>query len=62
MAPTGATSRVDQNRAAARQALAQSDTDVARLQIALFKALGGGWENAPAALDTPPPERTAAVD
>jgi NodT family efflux transporter outer membrane factor (OMF) lipoprotein len=52
----------EQNRAAARQALAQSDTNVAHLQIALFKALGGGWENAPAALDMLPPERTAAVD
>jgi NodT family efflux transporter outer membrane factor (OMF) lipoprotein len=45
----------EQNWAAARQALAQSDTHVANLQISLFKALGGGWENAPIALDTPPP-------
>jgi NodT family efflux transporter outer membrane factor (OMF) lipoprotein len=36
-----------QNRATARQALAQSDTNVADLQVSLFKALGGGWENAP---------------
>jgi NodT family efflux transporter outer membrane factor (OMF) lipoprotein len=52
----------EQNRAAARQALAQSDTNVATLQVALFKALGGGWENAPAPLDTPPLEKTAAAD
>jgi outer membrane protein TolC len=45
----------EQNRAAARQALAQSDTNVADLQVSLFKALGGGWEGAPAPLDTPPP-------
>lgn len=37
----------EQNRATARQALAQSDTKVANLQVSLFKALGGGWENAP---------------
>lgn len=45
----------EQNWAAARQALAQSDTHVADLQVSLFKALGGGWENAPIALDAPPP-------
>lgn len=45
----------EQNRAAARQALAQSDTKVADLQVSLFKALGGGWEGAPAPIDTPPP-------
>jgi NodT family efflux transporter outer membrane factor (OMF) lipoprotein len=37
----------EQNRATARQALAQSDTKVANVQVSLFKALGGGWENAP---------------
>jgi len=37
----------EQNRAAARSALAQSDQQVADAQVALFKALGGGWENAP---------------
>ena len=36
----------EQNRASARQALAQSDVNVANLQISLFKALGGGWETA----------------
>jgi len=45
----------EQNRAAARQALAQSDTNVADLQVSLFKALGGGWENATTPLDAPPP-------
>jgi NodT family efflux transporter outer membrane factor (OMF) lipoprotein len=45
----------EQNRAAARQALAQSDTHIADLQVSLFKALGGGWENAPLPLDVPPP-------
>ncbi|WP_019831916.1 efflux transporter outer membrane subunit [Sphingomonas sp. PR090111-T3T-6A] len=45
----------EQNRAAARQALAQSDTNVANLQVSLFKALGGGWEKAPPTLDTLPP-------
>jgi NodT family efflux transporter outer membrane factor (OMF) lipoprotein len=44
----------EQNRAAARRALAQSDATVANLQVSLFKALGGGWENAPLPLDTPP--------
>lgn len=45
----------EQNRAAARQALAQSDTGVADAQVSLFKALGGGWENAPPAVNSPPP-------
>lgn len=49
----------EQNRADARQALAQSDTNVANLQVSLFKALGGGWENAPPPLDTPPPSAGA---
>jgi NodT family efflux transporter outer membrane factor (OMF) lipoprotein len=43
----------EQNRAAARQALAQSDTNVATLQVALFKALGGGWEHAPSPVERP---------
>jgi NodT family efflux transporter outer membrane factor (OMF) lipoprotein len=37
----------EQNRADARQALAQSNAAVADAQISLFKVLGGGWENAP---------------
>ncbi|HLZ77760.1 MAG TPA: TolC family protein, partial [Sphingomonas sp.] len=45
----------EQNRATARQALAQSDTRVADAQVSLFKALGGGWENAPPAVNSPPP-------
>jgi NodT family efflux transporter outer membrane factor (OMF) lipoprotein len=45
----------EQSRAAARQALAQSDAHIADLQVSLFKALGGGWENAPLPLDVPPP-------
>jgi NodT family efflux transporter outer membrane factor (OMF) lipoprotein len=36
-----------QDLAQARQALAQSDSAVADSQVSLFKALGGGWENAP---------------
>lgn len=55
----------EQNRAAARQALALSDANVANLQVALFKALGGGWEGAPPSFDTRPPlggaSREAAV-
>ena len=34
-----------QDLAQARQALAQSDSSVADAQVAVFKALGGGWEN-----------------
>ncbi len=37
----------EQDRAAARSALAQSDTTVAEAAVGLFKALGGGWEHAP---------------
>lgn len=33
---------------AARAALAAADADVATAQVVLFKALGGGWEDAPA--------------
>jgi len=45
----------EQNRAEARQALAQSDTGVADAQVSLFKALGGGWQNAPPTAHGPPP-------
>ena len=38
----------ERDRANARAALAQSDAAVADAQISLFKALGGGWEDAPA--------------
>jgi NodT family efflux transporter outer membrane factor (OMF) lipoprotein len=44
----------EQNRADARQALAQSDMAVADAQVSLFKALGGGWENAAPALAKAP--------
>jgi NodT family efflux transporter outer membrane factor (OMF) lipoprotein len=36
----------ERDRANARAALAQSDAAIAEAQIALFKALGGGWEGA----------------
>jgi outer membrane protein TolC len=36
-----------QNRAAARQALAQSYMACGRRRDIAFKAVGGGWENAP---------------
>jgi outer membrane protein TolC len=36
----------EQDRDTARAALAQSDQSVADMQVSLFKALGGGWENA----------------
>jgi NodT family efflux transporter outer membrane factor (OMF) lipoprotein len=49
----------EQNRAAARQALALSAMTVANLQVSLFKALGGGWENAAPPLSTPPPAQSA---
>ncbi|HEX7855795.1 MAG TPA: TolC family protein [Sphingobium sp.] len=38
----------ERDRAQARAALAQSETTLAEAQVALFKALGGGWEGAPA--------------
>ena len=38
----------ERDRADARAARAQSDAAVADAQISLFKALGGGWEDAPA--------------
>lgn len=40
----------ERDRASARAALAQSDAAVSDAQISLFKALGGGWEDAPAPL------------
>jgi NodT family efflux transporter outer membrane factor (OMF) lipoprotein len=49
----------EQNRAEARQALAQSETNVADSQVSLFKALGGGWEGAPPVAAPPgtPPQQ-----
>ncbi len=38
----------ERDRANARGALAQSNAALAEAQVALFKALGGGWEGAPA--------------
>jgi outer membrane protein TolC len=38
----------ERDRANARAALAQAQADRANAQISLFKALGGGWEDAPA--------------
>jgi NodT family efflux transporter outer membrane factor (OMF) lipoprotein len=40
----------ERDRASAGGSLAQSNAAVAEAQVALFKALGGGWENAPPAL------------
>ncbi|WP_447728862.1 efflux transporter outer membrane subunit [Sphingomonas koreensis] len=37
----------ERDRAGARAALAQSNAALAEAQVALFKALGGGWEGAP---------------
>jgi NodT family efflux transporter outer membrane factor (OMF) lipoprotein len=37
----------ERDRASARGALAKSNADLAEAQVALFKALGGGWEGAP---------------
>lgn len=48
--------QAESDRASARAARAQSDAAVADAQISLFKALGGGWQAAPAPTrrDTPP--------
>ena len=48
--------QAESDRASARAARAQSDAAVADAQISLFKALGGGWQDAPAPVrrDTPP--------
>jgi NodT family efflux transporter outer membrane factor (OMF) lipoprotein len=37
----------ERDRATARAALAQSNANLSEAQVSLFKALGGGWENAP---------------
>jgi NodT family efflux transporter outer membrane factor (OMF) lipoprotein len=42
-------------RADARAALAQAQADRAGAQISVFKALGGGWEQAPAVVSPPLP-------
>ncbi len=43
----------ERDRANARAALAQAQADRAAAQISLFKALGGGWEEAPAVATRP---------
>ncbi|MEN2787197.1 TolC family protein [Sphingomonas qilianensis] len=49
----------ERDRATARAALAQSDAAVADAQVSLFKALGGGWEQAPAPTRLDPVAATA---
>jgi NodT family efflux transporter outer membrane factor (OMF) lipoprotein len=45
----------ERSRAAARAEYAQAEVDRAVAQVSLFKALGGGWEQAPAVEDKPLP-------
>jgi outer membrane protein TolC len=45
----------ERDRASARAALAQARADRADAQISLFKALGGGWEDAPPVAQPPLP-------
>jgi len=47
----------ERDRATTRAALAQAQADRAAAQISLFKALGGGWEEAPAIEAKPLPTR-----
>ena len=47
----------ERDRATARAALAQAQADRADAQISLFKALGGGWEDAPAIVEASLPAR-----
>jgi NodT family efflux transporter outer membrane factor (OMF) lipoprotein len=47
----------ERDRADARAALAQAQAARADAQISVFKALGGGWEEAPAVADAPLPVR-----
>ncbi|MEH3108053.1 MAG: efflux transporter outer membrane subunit [Sphingomonas fennica] len=44
----------ERDRASARTALAQAQQAVVESQVALFQALGGGWENAPPPAGTKP--------
>ena len=50
----------ERERANARLALAQARADRADAQISLFKALGGGWELAPAILERPAAQAAAS--
>jgi NodT family efflux transporter outer membrane factor (OMF) lipoprotein len=45
----------ERDRADARAALAQAQSDRADAQVSVFKALGGGWEEAPAVVSVPLP-------
>ena len=45
----------ERDRAGARAALAQAQADRADAQISVFKALGGGWEEAPEVARRPLP-------
>lgn len=47
----------ERDRASTRAALAQAQADRAAAQISLFKALGGGWEEAPEVAPRPLPTR-----
>jgi NodT family efflux transporter outer membrane factor (OMF) lipoprotein len=49
--------QAQRDRANARGDLAQAQADRAQAQIALFKALGGGWEDAPAVVSHSLPTR-----
>jgi NodT family efflux transporter outer membrane factor (OMF) lipoprotein len=49
--------QAQRDRASARGDLAQAQADRAQAQIALFKALGGGWEDAPAVVSPALPAR-----
>lgn len=49
---------VQRNLVAADTALAQSDAALAANRIAVFRALGGGWEGAPAIETRPLPQKT----
>jgi outer membrane protein TolC len=53
--------QAQRDRANARGDLAQAQADRAQAQIALFKALGGGWEDAPVIVNaTLPGAQTAS--
>jgi outer membrane protein TolC len=55
--------QAQRDRANARGDLARAQADRAQAQIALFKALGGGWEDPPVIASTAlPGERGASVE
>jgi outer membrane protein TolC len=47
----------ERDRAETRAALAQAEADRAQAQVTVFKALGGGWEEAPEVASAPLPAR-----